>query len=159
MAKDVQQVISVRPGFQVKRGAVKCESGLATRYMAQAIFDSAALDSAGVANTTIAAHGLGVFLPSGAIVTRAWFQTKTGFTSAANTATVALKVQGAGDLLAAAAVSGGGLNTAGFTTCVPDGTTGNMIGLTAERELVASVAVQVLTAGKLIVFVEYVIGL
>ena len=64
MAKDVQKVISVRPQYQVNKGAVKLDSGLATRYIASAIYDTAANDSSGVSNKTIAAHGLGVYLPA-----------------------------------------------------------------------------------------------
>ena len=159
MAKDVQQVTAVRQGYQVRRGAVKCESGLSTRYVATAIYDTAANDRAGVSNKTVAAHPLGVYIPSGAIITKAIFQTKTGFTSAANTATVAISAQGANDLVTAAAVSGAGFNVAGLTTGIPDGTVTNSIILTAEREITATVAVQALTAGKLVIFIEYIIGL
>jgi len=167
----------VAPQFQVKRGAVKCESGLATRYIAAAIFDTAALDSSGVANTTIAAHGLGVYLPTKAIITNAWVDVITTFTSATDAATIALKAQNAGDLTAALAISdASNIWDAGIHGCLPGsyaeatvaGDTAvldaarkaaSFIKLTAERELTATVAVEALTAGKAVIYVEYVVSL
>ena len=160
MAKDIQQIIAVRAGYQVRRGVAKCESGLSARYVATAIFDTGTNDRAGVSNKTVAAHPLGVYIPSGAIVTKAFYQVKTGFTSASgNTGTIALSVVSANDLKTATAVSDASYSGAGFNAGVPDGTTTNMIGLTAEKELTATVAVAALTAGKLVLFVEYFIGL
>lgn len=53
MAKDVQNTQPVRRSYHVKRGAVKCESGLGTRYLATAIFNP----TANTGERTIAAHG------------------------------------------------------------------------------------------------------
>lgn len=160
MAKDVQQVIMVRPAYQVRRGAVKCESGIATRNTATVIYDTAVNDSAGVSNKTVAAHGSGVFLPLGAIITKVTYQVKTSFTSAASTATIAIKAQTANDIVSAVAINDGGAPwTAGFLAGIPDGTITHYISLTAEREIVFTVAVQALTAGKLVAFIEYLIGL
>ena len=177
MAKDIQKLITVRPAYHVNRGAVKCESGLATRYIATAVYDTAGADSSGVSNKTIAAHGLGVFLPVGAIITKAWYDVVTTFTSATDAGTVAIKVQSANDILSAIAISDA-------TNVLDAGIHGSILGfpnmgadaahdsavevaalfastylkLTAERELVATVAVEALTAGKLNLFVEYIIS-
>lgn len=178
MAKDVQQIKSVRPEFQMRRGAVKAESCLVVAKIAQAIYDTSVNDSAGVSNKTIAAHGLGVYIPIGAVVTRAWYQVKTTLASAASTATIALSVSSANDLVSAIAINDASTPwTAGLHGCLAGayaeatvaGDTailaaariaGSMIGaLSVEKELVATVAVQVLTAGKLILWVEYVQGL
>ena len=176
MAKEVKQLIQVAPQFQVKKGAVKCESGLATQYVATAVFDTAGTDSAGVANTTIAAHGTGVFLPTKAIITRFWWDVVTTFTTAsADAGTIAVNVQSANDLVAAIAVSAAGdVWDSGMHAGKPgsfalDGnalTQINMgaalaatfIKLTAEREITVTVAGQVLTAGKAVFFVEYYIS-
>jgi hypothetical protein len=158
MAKDVQKIISVRPAYQVSKGAVKQESTLGVQYSATAVFDTAGLDSAGVSNKTIAAHGLGVFLPTKAIIVRASFQTVTGFTSAANTATIALSAQTANDLKTATLVSDAVYVAAGYNDGVPAHSATTGIVLTAQRELVATVAVQALTAGKLVLYIEYIIG-
>ena len=160
MAKDVQRVIAVRGDYQVYRGAVKCESGLSARKVATVIFDTAANDSAGVSNKTVAAHGSGVFLPLGAIILKATYQVKTTFTSAANTATIAIKAEGANDIVSAIAINDGTNPwTAGFLAGIEDGTVTHYLALTAEREIVFTNAVQALTAGKLVLFLEYVIGL
>ena len=154
MAKDIQSLISVRPAFQVKKGPVKQESGLSAQYVATALYDFALLDSSGIANSAIGAHGLGVFLPTKALITRAWYQVVTGFTSAANTATVALMAQTANDIKIATLVSAAGFVAAGPQDGVSSNTAATTITLTAQRELVATVAVQALTAGKLVIYVE-----
>lgn len=156
--KDVQQRIDVRADFQVRRGPVKSETGLAVRKTCRAIYDTALTDSAGVSNKTVAAHGLGVFLPAKAIIVRTWHQVVTGFTSAANTGTVALKAEAANDLYTATAVSDATLGTTGFKEGIPDGTAAKFVQASVERELVATVAVQALTAGRLVLHVEYAIG-
>lgn len=176
MAKQVSQLIQVAPQFQVRRGAVKAESGLSARYIANAIYDTAGLDSAGVANTTIAAHGLGVYLPTKAIITNAWVDVITTFTSATDAGTIALKAQSAGDLTVAIAISdASNVWDAGIHGCLPGSyaeatvagdsalldaarKAASYVKMTAERELIATVAVEALTAGKAVLFVEYVIS-
>lgn len=179
MAKNVSQLKQVAPEFQMRRGAVKAESVLVVAKIAQAIFDTAVSDSAGVSNKTIAAHGLGVFLPIGAVITRSWYQVKTSFDDGASkNATIALSVSAANDLVSAIAISdASNVWNAGNRGCLPGnpaeatvaGDTAILaaarmaatyIGaLTAEKELTATVAVHALTAGKFILFVEYVQGL
>lgn len=176
MAKDIQKLIMVRPQYQVNRGAVKLDSGLTVKYVASAVFDTAGVDSSGAANTTIAAHGLGVYIPAKAVITNAWYDVVTTFTTAsADAGTIALSVQSAGDLKAAIAVSAAG-------DVYDEGIRGTLVGnpsldgnartaiagaaavaatfikTTAERELTVTVAGQVLTAGKLVLHVEYYIS-
>lgn len=173
MAKNVSGVIQVAPQFQVRRGAVKLESGLATRYIASAVFDP----SANTGDRTIAAHGLGVYIPAKAVITNAWVDVITTFTSAgADAGTIALSVESAGDLTAAIAISAAGdVWDAGVHGCLPGsyaeatvaGDTAildaarkaaSYVKTTVEREITATVAGQALTAGKAVVFVEYVIS-
>jgi len=162
--------------FFVKRGTVVKKDGLTVPKIAVATFDTAGNDSSAVSNKTVAAHGLGVYLPDNAIVTRAWYDVVTTFTTASSDAgTIALKVNGANDLIDALAVSGSGnIWDAGMHQCLPnnfalDGNSlaqidmgiardATMIKTTAERELTATVATQALTAGKLVLYVEYVIS-
>ena len=62
--------------------------------------------SANTAQRPIAAYGLGVYIPSKAIITRAWVDVVTTFTSAgADAGTIALHVQAADDIVAAIAIS------------------------------------------------------
>lgn len=180
MTKDIQQTIPVRRAYQVRRGAVKCESGLSTVYHATAIFDTSKNDSAGVSNKTVAAHGLGVYLPIYAIIINAYVDVKTTFQSTAggtDKATVALMAQGAGDLTAAIAIEdGSNVWDAGLHGCLPGSyaeatvsgdsaildaarKAASYIKLTAEREITATVAVAALTAGKAVVHIDYVVSL
>lgn len=176
MAKNVSQLIQVAPAFQMRRGAVKAESGLVAQSTATAIYDTSLNDSAGVSNKTIAAHGLGVYIPTKAIITNAFYEVLTTFTSATDAATIALSAQSAGDLKAAIAISNASnVWDAGVAGCLPGsyaertvaGDTAildaaskaaSYVKCTAERELTATVAVEALTAGKLILFVEYYIS-
>lgn len=163
--------------FFVKRGAVVKQDGLSVPKVAVATFDTAGNDSAGVSNKTIAAHPLGVYLPDNAIITRAWVDVITTFVSADDSATIALKAQGANDLVSAISiVDGSNVWDAGARGCLPlapnlgaDAAHDTQlevialfaalhIKLTAERELTATVAVQALTAGKAVLYVEYVLS-
>lgn len=172
MAKDIQKVISVRPQYQVNRGAVKYESGLAVKYVATASFDP----SADTTKRPIGTYGLGVYLPINAVVTNAWIDVITTFTSAgADAGTIAATLQSAGDITAAIAISAAGdvwdagIHGSILGTPSLDGNArtaiagaaanaASMIKLTAERELTVAVAGQALTAGKMAIFVEYYIS-
>ena len=158
MAKDIQKVIPVRPDYQINRGPIKSESGLSVQKFARAFFDFSALDSAGVANSAIGAHGTGVFLPNKAVIVQSWYQVVTGFTSGTNLGTIALAANAANDIKTATVVSNAAYVTPGIVTGVSDGAVANMKSMTAERELTATVAVETLTAGRLVLFVEYYIG-
>jgi hypothetical protein len=147
------------PDFKMKRGAVTRQNGLTVKKVATALFDTAGTDSAGVANTTIASHGTGVYLPNDAVITRAWFEVLTTFTSATDAATLAVTTQTAGDVKAAIAISNvANPWDAGYTEGIQAGAAANFVKLSAEREIVVAVAVEALTAGKMVIFVEYVIG-
>lgn len=176
MAKIVSQLKSVRPEFQVRRGALKFESSLGLLHIAKVLFDTAANDSLGAANTTVAAHGLGVFLPINAIITNAWTDVITTFTSATSAATIALKVESAGDLVAGIAINSGSSRwNAGLGGCLPGNYAERTVAgdtailsaasmaasffkTTVEREITATVGVEALTAGKMYIFIEYVVS-
>lgn len=143
----------------MKRGTVTRQNGLTVKKVLTAEFDTAGTDSSGVANTTIAAHGSGVYLPDNAVITRAWYDVITTFTSATDAATIAIHAQSANDIKSAIAISNvANPYDAGLVEGVQDGTASAMVKLTAEREIVFTVAVEALTAGKLVLFVEYVIS-
>lgn len=165
----------VAPEFRVPRnsGTIVPYVGNQARHIAMATFDP----SANTGERTVAAHGLGVYIPSKAIITNAWYDVITTFTTAsADSGTIALSVEGAGDLKAAIAVSAAGdVWDAGIRGCLPGsyaeatvaGDTAvldaarkaaSYVKTTAERELTATVATAALTAGKLNLFVEYVLS-
>lgn len=141
---------------------------------AVATFKFGGTDSSGASMSTIASHGLGVTIPSGAIVTSAYYVVNTTFTSATDAATIALTLQSAGDLKAGIAISAAGdVYDAGVRGCLPshfalDGNAltaiamsaaeaGSYILTTAERELTATVAIEALTAGELTLYVEFLV--
>jgi len=161
------------PQYRVKRGGVTFASGNSVRYLAQALFDP----SADSTKRPTATYGLGVYLPVGAIITNSWLDVITTFTTAgADAGTIAIQAQAANDIVSAIAVSAagdvwdagirGGLHGSSAMATVAGDTTVldaarkalSYLKLTAEREISVVVGGQALTAGKMIVFVEYVIS-
>lgn len=104
---------------------------------------------------TIAAHALSEQIPAKAIITRAWFYTVTQFTDSGS-GTVALHCVGANDLFAAADITGNAAGT--LVEAIPDGTAAKMIFVNTACTITATVAGAAQTAGKLVLFVEYVIA-
>lgn len=164
----------IAPEFQIKNktGITRTKrEGTVVRELAVATYDVSGGDSG-----TVAAHGLGVYLPDNAVIINAWVDVITTFTSATDAATIALKVEGAGDLTAAIAISDasnvwdGGIHgclpgsyaeaTVAGDTAILDAArkAASYVKTTAVREITATVAVEALTAGKMNVYVEYVIS-
>lgn len=107
----------------------------------------------------IGAIGLGVKLPPNAIVKSSFIDVIKTCTSGTDAATIAIDSEGAGDVVAAVAISVGTPWDAGLQTAIQNGgLKANMVKTTAEKELTATVAVEALTAGKFHVYVEYVIS-
>jgi len=107
-----------------------------------------------------AAYGLGITIPANAIMVRSWFYTVTQFVDAGS-GTVALSCETANNIFSAADITGNadgvlvdGVQQA-FATF--DGTGAAGI-LGSACELTATVATAAQTAGKLILFVEYLIA-
>lgn len=138
----------------------------------------ATFDPSGVTgDRSIAAHTLGVYIPINAIITRAWVDVVTTFTSATDAATIAIHLQSADDVIAAIAISNAtnvwdaGMHGSkiGYPNFGADAAhdsavevaalfASTMIKMTAERQITATVAVEALTAGKANIFVEYVLS-
>lgn len=129
--------------------------GLGVLRVARATFDPTA--TAG--QRTQAAHNLGVTIPDKAIVVGGVVQVVTAVTSGGS-ATLALSVQSANDIITAAAVSGAPWSTTGLKAIVPKSNTPESTGiaLTAARAITATVATADLTGGKLHVFLHYLMG-
>lgn len=130
--------------------------GLSGLRVARATWDFA------VHGGAIKAHGLGVTLPNKAIVVGGFVDVATTCTTAdGDSGTMALHVQSANDIVAAVAVSHGSAPwAAGRHAIVPKANTpeSTSIKLTEAREITATIAGQVFTAGKVTVFLYYVIG-
>jgi hypothetical protein len=148
-------------------------NGTVVREVAVATFDP----SANTGERAVGAHGLGVYIPDNAVITKAWVDVVTTFTSAgADAGTIALKAQAADDIVAAVAISAAGDvwdagihgSKIGFPNFGADAAHDSAVEVaalfaatylktTAIRELTATVAEQALTAGKLNLFMEYVL--
>lgn len=110
---------------------------------------------------TIAAHTYGVTIPISAWVVGGFLQVNTVFHSAgADAGTVAISVEGANDIISAAAVSGAPYSTIGAKAIIPKANTPETTGIltTAARLVTMTVAGQALTAGKATLFLSYVQG-
>lgn len=149
------------------------------KKLVKVVFDTAASDSAGVANTTVAAHPSGVFIPDNAIITDAFYEVNTTFVSAgADAGTIAIHLEGADDLVAAIAISdASNVWDAGIHGTLASAATlgadvahtdaimyaalkvASYIKVDGQEEVTFTVGGQVLSAGKLTLYIEYVVGL
>lgn len=94
-------------------------------------------------------------VPKGALVTRAFYKVLTNFASVDSTATIALSVVAANDVATAAAVSGAWQTGVAVLGTPVSQTASTWLTTTADSSVVATVAVEALTAGKLVCFVEW----
>jgi hypothetical protein len=173
MGKIRQNLKIVTPEVIIKRGAIVKEEGNLKLNYACGTYE------VGVDVATAGAHNLGVYIPDDAIILRAWYDVVTAFTSDDNSATIKLGLVTQNDACFVAAIA-----ISDASTPWDAGVHGTLIGApvlgaesahdtalevaallaavtlktTAERELVLTSATQTLTAGKLNLFVEYVIS-
>ena len=92
-------------------------------------------------------------VPENAVIVDGIVDVLTNPTSGGS-ATVALKVEGAADLLGATAIA----SVTGLVDTVPDGTAANAIKTTADRVVTVTVGTAALTAGKMNIFFRYFIS-
>lgn len=143
-------------------GPIGTDNGLGSLRVARFTFDTAGKDSAGANNTTVAAHGTGVILPQYAIIVGGFFDVNTAFTSASgNTGQIAIMAESAGDIQAAAAVSGAPYSTINRKAIVPKANTpeSTAVKVSTAKEITCTVTVAALTAGKLTGYLYYVEGI
>lgn len=112
-----------------------------------------AVDGGAVGAIVISSTGQ---IPAGAYITGGFVQVDTAVTSGGS-GTLAISVEGADDIVAAAAVSGAPWSTTGFKDIVPDSTGSTVVKTTAARSITATVATAALTAGVVDVVLYYVV--
>ncbi len=136
--------------------------GLSALKLARFEFDTAKNDHAGepASNKTVAAHPTDVELPEHAIIVGGFYDVNTAFDSANSTATIAIHVEGANDILSALIVSNPGLGTIGRKAIIPKFTTpeSTSVKTTDDRVITVTVAEQALTAGKLTGYLYWLPG-
>lgn len=123
---------------------------------AEGVYDFA-VDGGAVSTIPLRSPGgssLGGEIPAGSVITGGYLDVTTAVVGAG--ASVALNSEGAGDIHAAAAVSGAPWSTTGRKDIVPDSTGSTAIKTTAKRQLAATISAAVLTAGAFRVVVFYV---
>ena len=137
--------------------AISVEATESTFFFVRAVLD-------GTAGLAVASspHDLGFTLPSNAIVIYSFIEVLTTFVSATDAATIALGIASddPSGIKAAIAISDGSNPwDAGFKDAIPDRAAANMTTkTTASRKVQADVAVEDITAGKLNLFLEFVVS-
>lgn len=104
-------------------------------------------------------YGLGLTIPAKSYVTKAFYKVLTTFTSAsADAGTIALQVASANDLVSAVAISDGSnpWDASGLVVCIPTGSMANEVAVSTAAEVSAVVGTAALTAGKLVLWLEWV---
>lgn len=104
----------------------------------------------GGAGGTIALRGSGSAgsqIPAGSVIEGGYIEIDTLFTTG-SAATMALQIEGAGDLQAATVVSGAPYSTTGRKSITPAFTGATTIKTTVARTLTAVIGVGTITAGK-----------
>lgn len=96
-------------------------------------------------------------IPLGAVILGGYIDVQTVPTSSSSTATIAVGVEAATDLQAAAVISGAPWSTTGRKSITPVFTGASSVKTTAARNITATVAVQALTAGKFEVVLFYLV--
>lgn len=136
--------------------------GAGTKRVARVTWNPSASSDQGSSTTNSGVHALGVSLPAGAIVTDTYGYVKTAVTTGTTgiSYTTALKCEDAANLLAAT-----NLETAYADNSIilgkQQGTStvnANRTAIAASCEISAVVSGKSATAGKIVFFIEYVVG-
>lgn len=132
-------------------GTVRRDSLHAGRVRLARFFYDFAVDGGTVGDITLR----GATIPSGAVVTDALINYETALDSATDTATAALKIEGAADVNAADGEAAGTWATLGVVRADALTATTAPVVTTAARSVVITVGTEALTAGKFDVTVTY----
>jgi len=150
-------------------GSAAYEASLGTelremRKVAKVVFTFNLKDSTGTKNSIVGVHSAKVaaIIPEKAIVTHVWYDVVNTFTSSTDAATIGISLQGSGNILAPVAISNGAnAFDAGFHDTLIHLPTdlSHFLKMTENRKVLFTVGGgQSLTAGKLVLFVEYVVS-
>lgn len=143
----------VAPGVLARGGSLATAEGIegAAVRVVRARYDFAA---DGGAVGTIALLGA-TSIPSGAVILGGWLDVLTILASGGS-ATAALRVEGAGDIIAATAFGSSPWSSTGRKSVVPAFTGATSVQTTAARDVSLVIAVAALTAGKFDAYLVYI---
>lgn len=135
--------------------------GIGNLRVVRCLFDTSANDNDGVSNKTIAAHKVSVAIPAYALIVGGFLDVNTAVTSTNSTATIAVHVVAANDVVSAAQVNGAPWSTIGRKAIVPKANTPESTSLkaTTESYVTFTVAVEALTAGKVTCYLYLLEGI
>lgn len=107
----------------------------------------------------IGAVNLDLVVPKGSVLFRVSYKVLTTFASATSAATIALSVMSANDIKTAIAINNGAnpwtAASGDLATVVIGATFNTHVDVTADSNIVATVAVEALTAGKLVLWADW----
>ena len=121
---------------------------------AEVEYDFAVDGGAGGSINLRAMNALGGVIPAGAVIMGGYVDVITPFTTG-SAATLAINSEAAGDIVAAAVVSGAPWSTAGRKSVIPAFTGATAVKTTVARSIVGTIAVGTITAGKARVVLFY----
>lgn len=131
------------------REANQENEGTSTAKVVRFVYDTA------VDGGTVAAHGLGVYLPAKAVIVRSYFKIITQF-SDSGTGTVALSCEDANNIKTATDITGSSADA--FLEGASTGASSAFVrGIAAPCEITATVATAAQDTGKLVGWVQYVL--
>ena len=128
-----------------------------TQRLKTAVFEyDFAVDGGAIGSINLRGVGGGASpIPAGATIQGGYIDVITPFTTG-SAATLAVTVEGAGDIQAAAVVSGAPWSTAGRKSITPAFTGATAVRTTVQRQVVGVIAVGTITAGKAQIVLEYI---
>jgi hypothetical protein len=134
--------------------SVPIAEGTQSLKSAQGEYDFA-VDGGAISSINLRGVGsAGAAIPQGSVILGGYIEVDTLVTSG-GAATIAINSEAAGDMVAAAAVSGAPWSTTGRKSIIPVFTGATTVKTTVARNLVATIATATLTAGKFRVVVFY----
>jgi hypothetical protein len=142
------QNLNLNTGGTLVAGQVNAPRALRARYTFAA---------QGGAVSTIGLTG-GTPIPAGSTILGGYLSVVTPPTSGTSTAQVAIRIEAAGDTVAAAAVSGAPWSTTGHKAIIPVFTVATELLTTAARDVSAVITVEALTGGVFDVVIMYMPG-
>lgn len=126
-------------------------SGNSLEHLAKVVLDVTGNSNLGTSGST---HGLGVYLPAGALITQSWFYTVTQFTGSGSQ--LKMTCEDAGNVMAATGITG--ITAGTITAAASTGSAATMVAaIAAQCQVTAdwSAGTGPATAGKGIWFIRY----
>ena len=157
----VGTIVSEDGVYELDRmGPIARKYGLGTALKSAQTFGAKGTYTVSLDGGAVASYNLNgldsenLVLPAGAIITDCFYDVVQAMSSSGGSGEIAVTAASSGDLVASVDAD----SVSGRVACIPEGTEANMIKLTSAKTLLVEVGSEALTAGKINVFVEYVLS-